>query len=158
MRLTPPSRSLSLPLALAAALLACGDREPTHDDPREAARRIVAGINEGDPDAILQHVDSDFRGGRVGREPDLDYGAAQAVALELAMREEPLSARLDELRVVEEGPDERSVEARVWFDPSDALADPRAARPASAIAYRFEIRMRRREGTWQATSLVYEPL
>ena len=120
---------------------------------------MVAAVEAREAQPILRHVAPGFRGGLSGREADLDYAAAQAVVLEFLLRDHPISARLEDLRIGPERPDgTRRVRAEVWFAPSAALAASSRPRPASAVGYRFDLRMGRGAGTWWATRAEYTPL
>jgi hypothetical protein len=149
------------PLVLLVAL-ACGG-EPARVDPGpgvdEVVRGVVEAIGERDVEAVMRQVALGFRGGPEGRAPNLGYPEVQEIALEFLLREHPLSARLDSLRVDPPDPSGAVLaHARVWFDASTALADASSALPESAVAYRFDLRFERREGTWQAVEGSYARL
>lgn len=155
-------RPLALaPLALLLAL-ACGG-EPASVDPGpdvdEIVRGVVDAIGERDVEAVMRQVALGFRGGPEGRDRNLGYAEMQEIALEFLLREHPLSARLDSLRLEPPDPTGAVVaHARVWFDASLALADAASAVPESAVAYRFDLRFERREGTWQVVDGSYARL
>jgi hypothetical protein len=148
--------------ALLLALVACacsdsGTRSLESDESVESiVEAVVEAVGERDVETVFRHLALDFRGGPVGREPDLDHADAQAIVLEFLLREHPISARLEDLRAGPAEPDgSRRVEARVWFDASDVLRDAAAPIPESASRYRFEVTFARREGTWQAVAASY---
>ncbi len=158
--LRPLARKLA-PMALLLAL-ACGD-PPTAPEPGpevdDVVREVIDAIGEREVDTLMRHVALGFRGGPEGREPNLGYAEVQAIALEFLLREHALSARLDSVRVEPADADgARRVAARVWFDASETLADAASTVPESAVAYRFELRFERREGTWQVVGASYARL
>ncbi len=138
---------------------ACGE-EPTPAgsdvDVDETVRSLVAAIGERDVAGLMRQVALEFRGGPEGREPNLGYVEVQEIALEFLLGDDPVSARLESLRVEPPDPDGATrAHARVWFDASEALADDAAAIPESAVGYRFDLRFERHEGTWQVVTGSY---
>lgn len=163
-------RRLAHSLAALALLLAiaCGGEDepapaapaaPAPRDVAESIRDVVAAIGARDVDTVMRHVALEFHGGYAGREAKLAYADVQAIAFEFLLREHPLSARVESLRVDDaDASGTRRAEAQVWFDASLALADAASALPASAVGYRFELWFERHEGTWQAVRGTYARL
>jgi hypothetical protein len=154
---TEPIRRIAGIAGLALALACSGGEAPGRIPIERVVEVMVASVGRHDPDAIMRHVALGFRGGMRDREPNLDYGAAQSIVLEFLMRDSPLSARLDLLRVDEPREDRGTrARARVWFAASNRLDDPDFPVPPSAVAYEFELTFERRDGTWRVAHLEYQ--
>jgi len=141
---------------LVVALACSGAEDPASASVEQVVRTMVAAVGRRDPDAIMRHVALSFRGGMRDREANLDFGGAQSIVLEFLLRDSPVSARVDRLRVEEPGQDRVTrASVRVWFAASDRLDDPDFPIPPSAVAYDFDVTLEHREATWQVTNLEY---
>ena len=141
-------------LARAAAVLialgvACS--EPPPSDPPQELRatllRMIAAVEDGEPDTILRRVSPEFQS-----DDGLGYADVQSLVLDFLLRDESVGARLEELTIeppIEPGLPYR-VRAELTFALGAKLADSRAPTPSGAQRYAFELDFIRSGTSWMA--------
>jgi hypothetical protein len=145
-----------IPWGLIAALaLGCAAPEPSPEvEIREAVHEILAAIEEGKPEAVLQHVAFEYRG-----DDGLGYPEIQSLVLTFLLREETVGARLEDLSIEPAGGDDtHRVHARVAFVRGRRLRHSEAPSSPDAVEYTFDLVFARHEDSWKAVRGRYQRL
>ena len=142
-------RAAALLLGLLAGCGPAGERADA--DLHQLLDDVIGAIEDKDPGAVLAPVSYRFEatGG-------LGYPDIEALALTFLLRDEPVGARLEDVRISPgTTADSRRVDATVWFVSGTRLRDRPGPVPESAVAYRVELVFELLGTRWQAVRGAY---